>query len=201
MKKDFNKQLKEEFNHTFEPTIDKELLKEKLNIQPVEDTKNIVFKRKLFYRLSILCSLAIVILTAVVTWGICNRVVYKNINPIVDDNNEVDIIKMFQEKYTDCSISLLSKNNIQDSVIISLIHVKSFNSQKVNKFIIYFNDIQESKVKQTTYDFIVNEVVFSGTALNKDKYIEYNVEYSRNYDLKMIMYNSNEKIFEFCTYF
>ena len=121
-----------------------------------------------------------------------------------DKNNvmifEGDIVKMFQEKYTDCSISLLSKYNIQDSVIISLIHVKSFNSQKVNKFIIYFNDILESKVKQTTYDFIVNEVVFSGTALNKDKYIEYNVEYSRNYDLKMIMYNSNEKIFEFCTY-
>ena len=31
MKKDFNKQLKEEFNHTFEPTIDKELLKEAID--------------------------------------------------------------------------------------------------------------------------------------------------------------------------
>ena len=117
MKNKFEKQFNKEFNQTFTPNIDKEFLKEQLSIQPSSNTTtNVVFKKKVFVPLTILCTLLLIVLTSLTTWGVSKWIAYNNETPPVVDE-EVDVVKMFQEKYNGANVQLVNKINFKSYIL------------------------------------------------------------------------------------
>lgn len=199
MKKNFNKEFKNEFDQVFKPTLDKELLKEKLDIQPVDNINNIVFNKKIFYCLSILCTLVLIILTAVITFGITKRVSYNKDTPVNEKETEIDVIKMFQDKYEHCNVRLITNCFVSQNIDLSIIYVKSIDDQNINKFIIFFNETTDAIVENGTYELYVNNQYFTNKVLVKSDYVEYSVNFCDKYDVTLNINYYNIKLFEFCT--
>lgn len=198
MKNKFENQFNKEFNQIFTPNIDKELLKDQLNIQPSScTTNNVVFKKKVFVPLSIICSLLLIVLSSLTTWGVTKWFAFNNQTPPVVDE-EVDVVKMFEEKYVGTTVKLISNLHVKQEIEISLIHVKS---STINSIFIYFNKIPNDKIEYITYKINLNGDVKIGNVYKQGEYLEFYVEYSKENIMEITLYNINNQIFEFCTNF
>lgn len=198
MKNKFENQFNKEFNQIFTPNIDKELLKDQLNIQPSScSTNNVVFKKKVFVPLSIICSLLLIVLSSLTTWGVTKWFAYNNQTPPVVDE-EVNVVKMFEEKYPGSDVQLLNKIDIKQEIEISILYL---NSSSFNSILVYFNKISDDISELITYKIDLNGVVESGKVCKQGEYLEFNVEYTRENIIKITLYNINNQIFEFCTNF
>lgn len=198
MKNKFENQFNKEFNQIFTPNIDKELLKDQLNIQTSScTTNNVVFKKKVFVPLSIICSILLIVLTSLTTWGVTKWFAFNNQTPPVVDE-EVDVVKMFEEKFQGANIELVGEINVNQEITISLIHAKS---SSINSFLIYFNRFPADKIQYTTYKVNLNGDIKSGNVCKQGEYLEFYVEYTRENIIKITLYNINNQIFEFCTIF
>lgn len=196
MKNKFENQFNKEFNQIFTPNIDKELLKDQLNIQPSScTTNNVVFKKKVFVPLSIICSLLLIVLSSLTTWGVTNWIIYNDQTPPVVDE-EVDVVKMFEEKYVGATVNLISNLHVKQEIEISLMHVKS---STLNSIFVYFNKIPNDRIEYTTYKASINGVVNSGNACKQGEFVEFSIENDREIVIELILFIENEKIFEFCT--
>ena len=198
MKNKFENQFNKEFNQIFIPNIDKELLKDQLNIQTSScTTNNVVFKKKVFVPLSIICSLLLIVLSSLTTWGVTKWFAFNNQTPPVVDE-EVDVVKMFEEKYPGAVVQLLNKIYIKEDIEILLIHVKS---SSINSILIYFNSIPSDIIEYTTYKIDLNGVVKLGNVCKQGEYIELSAESYQKNSIRLTLYRLNKQIFEFCTNF
>ena len=196
MKNKFENQFNKEFNQIFTPNIDKDLLKDQLNIQSSScTTNNVVFKKKVFVPLSIICSLLLIVLSSLTTWGVTKWFAFNNQTPPVVDE-EVDVVKMFEEKYVGANVQLINRIDSKQGIDIFLIHVKSSTS---NSIFVYFNKIPNDRIEYTTYKVNVNGVVNSGNACKQGEFLEFSIENDREIVIELILFIENEKIFEFCT--
>ena len=198
MKNKFEKQFNKEFNQTFTPNIDKEFLKEQLSIQPSSNTTtNVVLKKKVFVPLTILCTLLLIVFTSLTTWGVSKWIAYNNETPPVADE-EVDVVKMFKEKYPEAVVQLLNKIAIKKDIEISLIYVKSSSKTSV---LVYFDKISDNIIEYITYKFILNGVIYSGNVCKQGENLEFHFNSIQINSINITLYKFNEEIFEFCTNF
>ena len=198
MKNKFEKQFNKEFNQTFTPNIDKEFLKEQLSIQPSSNTTtNVVFKKKVFVPLTILCTLLLIVLTSLTTWGVSKWIAYNNETPPVVDE-EVDVVKMFQEKYNGANVQLVNKINFKNDIEISLIHIKTIS---VNLLVVYFNKIHDYMINQIKYEININGIINTVSASKNGDYSEFYIDYNKECSVYITLYRANKELFEFCTNF
>lgn len=198
MKNKFENQFKKEFNQIFTPNVDKEFLKDQLNIQPSScTTNNVVFKKKVFVPLSIICSLLLIVLSSLTTWGVTKWFAFNNQTPPVVDE-EVDVVKMFEDKYPGANVQLLNEIDIKEDIEISVIHLKT---SSINSILVYFNRISDDIIQYTTYQINLNGNIKSGNVCKQGEYLEFYVESNRDVSINLTFYRINEKIFEFCTNF
>ena len=125
MKNKFDKQFKNEFEHNFEPNIDINLLKQNLNIQP-KNTNTLVLKKKVFFSYSIILSLLLIVVTALTTWSVFKWYSLSDEQPIEETEN-TDLIKMFQEKYVNSSIQLVGQFRTNNNIEFSAEDLIDFN--------------------------------------------------------------------------
>lgn len=198
MKNKFENQFNKEFNQIFTPNIDKELLKDQLNIQTSScTTNNVVFKKKVFVPLSIICSLLLIVLSSLTTWGVTKWFAYNNQTPPVVDE-EVDVVKMFEEKYVGANVQFVSKISINREIEISILHAKS---SSINFVLVYFNKISDDIIQYTTYKINLNGVINTGNVCKQGEYLEFYIEpYPKN-SINLEIYSLEKQIFEFCTNF
>ena len=198
MKNKFDKQFKNEFEHNFEPNIDINLLKQNLNIQP-KNTNTLVLKKKVFFSYSIILSLLLIVVTALTTWSVFKWYSLSDEQPIEETEN-TDLIKMFQEKYVNSSIQLVGQFRTNNNIEFSIMFVKNTkDDEKLCKYIIYFNVVPTDILNDSTYSIIINNHEFTGKVLSNNNYIEYDIENFRNYTITFDLYYFKNKIFEFCT--
>jgi len=198
MKNKFENQFNKEFNQIFTPNIDKELLKDQLNIQTSScTTNNVVFKKKVFVPLSIICSLLLIVLSSLTTWGVTKWFAFNNQTPPVVDE-EVDVVKMFEEKYVGANVQLINRIDSKQGIDIFLIHVKS---STLNSIFVYFNKIPNDRIEYTTYKVNVNGVVHSGNACKQGEFLEFCIDSKQINSINLTVYSLNNEIFEFCTNF
>lgn len=196
MKNKFENQFNKEFNQIFTPNIDKELLKDQLNIQTSScTTNNVVFKKKVFVPLSIICSLLLIVLSSLTTWGVTKWITFNNqMPPVVDE--EVDVEKMFEEKYVGANVQLINRIDSKQGIDIFLIHVKS---STLNSIFVYFNKIPNDRIEYTTYKVNINGVVNSGNVCKQGEFLEFCINSKQKNSINLTVYSLNNEIFEFCT--
>lgn len=193
MRNRFNKQLTKEFNQAFKPNLDKDLLKEELNIQP-KQTKCFSFKKKQFIALALTCVLLLVAVTSITTWAITKYKLFNdNSNP---QTEEVDVIKMFQEKYPDYKIQIVSTLDTSENIKMSIMHIFS---ETRNLFVIHFYDMPNSQRGDYYYNINVNNIEFSGKIIESNNNKEIMCEKSKYYTINLKVSFTGKNVFEFCT--
>lgn len=197
MRNRFNKQLTKEFNQAFEPNLDKDLLKEELNIQP-KQTKCFSFKKKQFIALALTCVLLLVAVTSITTWAITKYQLFNdNSNP---QTEEVDVIKMFQEKYPDKKITLVSKIESIQKIQVLIIHVSSLLDYSAEDIlIVYCLEYPQLSFETLLYNLTVNGINFTDKISNDNDFDEYFVKYEKDYYIEFTLYLDEQKIFDFYT--
>ncbi len=194
MRNKFNKQLTKEFNQSFKPTIDKELLKEELNIKPKE-IKCYSFKKKQFIAFTLSCVLLIVAITSITTWAITKNQMFNN-NGTNEQTEDVDVVKMFEEKYKNFNIKIVSKIETNKNIKFSVLHVKS---KEKSFFVIYFLNMPNNISGEYLLNVNINDCQFSDEIIHLNDYLEYDVELSSNYIINLQIIYQEHNIFEFCT--
>lgn len=198
MRNKFNKQLTKEFNQSFKPTFDKELLKEELNIKPKE-IKCYSFKKKQFIAFTLSCVLLIVAITSITTWAITKNQMFNN-NGTNEQTEDVDVVKMFEEKYPDNAVRMIMSSEIDSLFHVSIIQIYDFNNDSNDTlFILYFQNIQSNKVEQILYDLSINNDKLVGEIKKSNGIIQCSVKKAQCYVVNIKIKNHNSILFEFCT--
>lgn len=194
MKRNFNKEFKEEFKKSFDNSLDKESLKDNLNLIPQKE-ETLTFSKKPFYRVTSVLTVLLILVTASLTFLITYYVDY-NKNICSNHPEEVDAVEFFQERYNDCNIKLITKINVRNNLSISLVRI---SNKSIQKLALYFHKDPTIDVEASTYKIFVNEFSFEGIILNKNEFIEYELQIFGEININFIITKSNIKIFEFCT--
>ena len=195
MKRNFNKEFKEEFKKSFDNGLNKDALKENLNLVPQEDT--IIFKKKPFYGFSSLFAALLIIVTASITLLVAYYV-DDNINDIDNHNETSEAVDYFRDKYEGYEIKLISKISTTNNISISFVRIAKNNSYKIALF---FHKINIECYECYSYKITINDIDFDGRIINGVPYVEHDFENTNNNILKFSILESNNLIFEFCTYF
>ena len=66
-------------------------------------------------------------------------------------------------------------------------------------FIVYFNKVNEYLLEQTEFNFCVNDFKINDFVCQEGEYLEYIVDFDREYTIKLNLYKLDKNIFEFCT--
>ena len=198
MKTRFEKEFKNEFNEQFKPTLDKELLKQELNIQ-VKENNTFTFKKKPFYTISTICCLLLVLLTSITTWAVAHYKYFQE-EKNNTNNNTVDVVQLFKDKYQTTDVQLVSEIKTKDDVEVSLISIGIENVESIKViFVVYCNNVSNTNSDVFSYKLTINDLSFYGKELITDHYIEYTVEYVYDYDIHFALNYWNDKIYEFYT--
>ena len=195
MKRNFNKEFKEEFKKSFDNGLNKDTLKENLNLVPKEDT--ITFKKKPFYGLSSLFAALLIIVTASITWLViyyadCDR------DNFHCQSEEVDAVKFYEDMYKQGNVSLVCKVNTPMNLVISFVDIKYDNLRILG---MYFHGENKIHNEYCKYNLKVNECWFEGTVLQQNSHTEYVLKKSSNYQLCFEITCAEMQIFYFCTNF
>lgn len=195
MKRNFNKEFKEEFKKSFDNGVNKDTLKENLNLVPQEDT--ITFKKKPFYGLSSLFASLLIIVTASITFLVTYYADHNEDNPKWQ-SKEVDAVKFYEDMYKQGNISLVCKVNTPMNLVISFVDIKLDNQRVLGMYFYRENKIHN---EYCHYNLKVNDCLFEGTVLQQNEHIEYVLEQSLYYQLCFNITRAEKEIFYFCTNF
>lgn len=193
MKRNFNKEFKEEFKKSFDNGLNKDTLKENLNLVPQEED-TIIFKKKPFYGLSSLFAALLIIVTASITLLVAHYADYDINNVKYIKNNEVlEAFEEFKKNYYGYNVVLVNDYFVDDTLSVLFIRLSNEIS---NKFAIYFHFSNEDDINKYELMISINDVK-NTDYISYNCYKVYDINICNSNVVEMSIFLNQDKIFDF----
>lgn len=193
MKRNFNKEFKEEFKKSFDNGLNKDTLKENLNLVPQEDT--IIFKKKPFYGLSSLFAALLIIVTASITFLVTYYAEYDE-NSQFYAGEDLNVIEFYQNMYEESKITFICKTNVSNDLSLSFVKINYDNRVILG---VYFHKSIDNHYGLYSYAISINELTINEKIKESNNHVEYILDIAEEYSLDFSIYYSNQKLFSFYT--